>query len=133
MQKLIDTFIEIEPLDRPQFLKVKETLTRIGISKDKTLYQSCHILQKRGRYFITHYKEMRLLDGMDAGFDDEDRARRNTIADLLEQWDLIRIRTPKNVISEKIEGPLREKIRVIHFDEKKEWTLSPKYAIGKKK
>lgn len=133
MQKLIDTFIEVEPLDRSQFLKVKETLTRIGISHDRVLYQSCHVLQKRGRYFIVHYKEMRLLDGMDAGFTDDDRARRNTIADLLQQWDLVKIRSPQSVVQEKIEGPLREKIKVIHFDEKDDWTLSPKYVIGKKK
>jgi hypothetical protein len=132
MNSLVDTFIEVEPLDRAQFLKVKETLTRIGIAQDKVLYQSCHILQKRGKYYVVHYKELRLLDGMEAGFTDEDRARRNTIADLLEQWDLVKIRTPQSVRSEKIEGPLRDKIKVIHFDEKKEWSLQPKYQIGKK-
>lgn len=129
---LVDTFIEVEPLDRPQFLKVKETLTRIGIGKDKTIFQSCHVLQKRGRYFIVHYKEMRILDGMDSSFTPDDRARRNTIADLLEQWDLVKIRSPQDIREPKIEGPLRDKIKVIHFDEKKEWILIPKYAIGKK-
>lgn len=129
---LVDTFIEVDPLDRAQFLKVKETLTRIGISSDKVLYQSCHVLQKRGKYYITHYKEMRLLDGMESGYTEEDRARRNTIADLLEQWDLVKIRTPQDARSAKIEGPLRDKIKVIHFDEKKDWILEPKYIIGKK-
>jgi translational regulator len=129
---IVDTFVEVEPLDRPQFLKVKETLTRIGIGKDKTIFQSCHVLQKRGRYYITHYKELRILDGMESSFTDEDRARRNTIADLLEQWKLVVIRSPQSVLEPKIEGPLREKIKVIHFDEKKEWTLEPKYLIGKK-
>lgn len=129
----ISTFVEIEPLDRPQFLKVRETLTRIGIpsATGKVLYQICFILQKRGRYFIVHFKELRMLDGLIIEpYTEDDRARRNTVADLLDQWfDFVKLRNPE-VTELKLEKPIREKLKVIHYGDKKEWTLRPKYEIG---
>lgn len=140
MHPLIDTFIEVKLVDsdteekaRASFLKIRETLTRIGIEsrKEKTLYQSCHIFHKRGRYYITHYKEMIALDGREVDFDDSDRARRNTIAELLEEWNLLEIVSPREKLEPKAGSD--QKIRVLHFDEKRAWRLVPKYQIGRKK
>lgn len=123
--------VEIELVDPQNFLKIKETLTRIGIcsKKDNTLYQSCHILHRRGRYVIIHFKELFGLDGHEITFDENDLARRNTITNLLEDWGLVKILNPK-----KTEEPvaLMNEVKVIKFEEKHEWKLIPKYQIGKK-
>jgi hypothetical protein len=114
------------------FLKIRETLTRIGVAsrKDKTLYQSCHILHKQGRYFIVHFKELFALDGKPTNFSENDQARRNTIANLLSEWGLIVLvdseRTAELVV------PLNQ-LKILAYKEKEEWTLTAKYNIGSKK
>lgn len=129
---LIDTMVEITLPNAETFLKVKETLTRIGIAsrKDKKLYQSCHILHKQGKYYIVHFKELFMLDGKLNNFDDEDEGRRNTIANLLEEWGLVTIVNP-----EMVEDPIAEisQIKILAHSEKGEWELVAKYSIGKKK
>lgn len=119
-------------LDDPEdFLIVKETLTRIGIPSktEKRLTQSCHILHKKGRYAIVHFKELFLLDGKQADFTEEDVARRNTIANLLEEWELVKLENPK-----KSESPVMPvgQIKIISSKEKKDWELTSKYTIGRK-
>lgn len=113
------------------FLKIKETLTRIGISsrKDRKLFQSCHILHKKGRYSILHFKELFILDGKQNTFTEEDQARRNTIVNLLEEWDLIKIVDP-----DKTTEPVASlnQIKIISYKEKNDWELTVKYNIGKK-
>lgn len=111
------------------FLKVRETLTRIGVAsrKDKKLYQSCHILHKQGRYFIVHFKELFLLDGKKSNLEINDIHRRNTIATLLSDWGLIRWANPGELTC----APLRQ-IKIIPFKEKNDWELCPKYNIGNK-
>lgn len=129
-EDLIEELIEVELEQDDDFLKVKETLTRIGVSshKEKKLYQSCHILHKRGKYYIVHFKELFLLDGLDSDFDDEDLARRNKIASLLEEWGLIRI-----IDKDKVKDPIIpiNKLKIIKHGEKSEWELCPKYHIGR--
>ena len=129
--KGLDSLVEVELTDAQNFLKIKETLTRIGVAskKDKTLFQSCHILHKRGKYYIVHFKELFGLDGHEITFDEEDLSRRNTIANLLEDWGLIRI-----VDQAKTEEPvaLMSTIKVLNYKEKNEWNLVPKYNIGRK-
>lgn len=124
--------VEIKLKTNEDFLKVKETLTRIGVSsnKDKTLYQSCHILHKQGRYSIIHFKELFSFDGKQSNFDDEDKGRRNTIAALLEEWSLIEI-----IDQEKIKEPraTMSRIKVISHKDKNDWTLVSKYNIGRVK
>lgn len=129
---ILDSLIEVEELDQAGFLKVKETLTRIGIAskKENVLYQSCHILHKRGRYYIVHFLEMFTIDGKGRGFLDEDKARRNTIAHLLEEWGLIKILNP--AICDEPRASMAS-IRVVPFKEKKNWTLVEKYEMGSKK
>ena len=114
------------------FLKVKETLSRIGVAskKNKTLYQSCHILHKKGRYAIVHFKEMFLLDGKPSDFSEDDKARRNTIANLLHEWGLVDL-VDKNKTKEPV-APLSQ-IKIISYKEKNEWQLVAKYNIGKSK
>lgn len=126
-----DDFIEIELKEQEDFLKIKETLTRIGVAsrKEKTLYQSCHILHKQGKYYIVHFKELFLLDGKDSSITDNDIARRNTIIKLLEEWDLLKIRNHKKV--DELVAPLNQ-IKVVPFKEKNEWNLVAKYTIGKR-
>lgn len=123
--------VEIELPTADSFLKVKETLTRIGISsrKDKRLYQSCHILHKQGRYAILHFKELFILDGKNDTFTDEDRARRNTIVNLLEEWSLLKV-----VDAEKSQDPVAplNQIKIISHKDKDNWILEAKYNIGKK-
>lgn len=113
------------------FLKIKETLTRIGISsrKDRKLFQSCHILHKKGRYAILHFKELFILDGKQNTFTEEDRARRNTIVNLLEEWDLIKISNPSQT---KDPVAALNQIKIISYKEKNDWELTVKYNIGKK-
>ncbi len=124
--------VEITLPNPDNFLKIKETLTRIGISskKEKKLYQSCHILHKQGRYAILHFKELFILDGKENTFADEDRSRRNTVINLLEEWDLLKIVDPSK--SEDPVAPLSQ-IKILSHKEKDEWILEPKYNIGKKK
>ena len=125
-----ESMLEVTIKQPDDFLKVRETLTRIGVAsrKDKTLYQSCHILHKQGKYFITHFKELFALDGEKATLVENDSQRRNTIAILLQDWNLIDIVEKTNVENK---APLSQ-IKVLPFKEKKEWTLSAKYNIGKK-
>ena len=128
----IEDMIECQ-LDKPDdFLKIRETLTRIGVAsrKDKTLYQSCHILHKQGRYFIVHFKELFALDGKPTNFSENDQARRNTIANLLAEWGLIKIVTPEGTSTLIV--PLNL-LKILSYKEKDEWTLIPKYNIGNKK
>lgn len=122
--------LEVTLSEPDDFLKVRETLTRIGVAsrRDKKLFQSCHILHKQGRYFIVHFKELFLLDGKKANLEQSDIARRNTIATLMSDWGLIDIQK-KEVVTDK--APLRQ-IKIIPFKEKAEWELCPKYNIGSK-
>lgn len=126
--------VEITLDDEDAFLKVRETLTRIGVSsrREKVLYQSCHILHKQGRYVILHFKELFKLDGKPATITENDLQRRNAIACLLEDWELIKILEEEK---EKIEGNLApiHQIKIISHKEKGEWDLQSKYTIGKKK
>lgn len=128
----LDEFVEVKLPDPQAFLKVKETLTRIGVAskKDKTLYQSCHILHKQGLYYLVHFKEMFMLDGKATDFSDEDKGRRNTIANLLAEWGLVTLVNPK-----KSEDPLTplNRIKIISYSEKSEWNLVQKYSLGKKR
>ena len=123
--------LEVTLNEPDDFLKVRETLTRIGVAsrKDKKLYQSCHILHKQGRYFIVHFKELFALDGKDADFSDNDLQRRNTVAHLLSDWGLITILNPE-IHEDK--APLNQ-IKVIAHKEKNDWELIQKYNIGRKK
>ena len=122
--------LEVRLNEPDDFLKVRETLTRIGVAsrKDKKLYQSCHILHKQGRYFIVHFKELFLLDGKKSNLEENDIARRNTIAQLMSDWGLISIE--KEGLIEPL-APMRQ-IKIIPFKEKAEWELCPKYNIGNK-
>jgi len=132
--------VEIELPDPESFLKIKETLTRIGISskKDKILYQSCHILHKKdrsdadekSRYAIMHFKELFILDGKSNNLDEDDLARRNTIVNLLEEWSLIKVINPKQI--EDPVAPL-SKIKILPHKEKESWRLESKYTVGVKK
>ena len=123
--------LEINLLQPDDFLKVRETLTRIGVAsrKDKVLYQSCHILHKQGRYFIVHFKELFALDGKQADLTDNDLQRRNTIAKLLVDWGLVKVINPNKHLDM---APLSQ-IKVIAFKDKDDWNLQTKYNIGKKK
>ena len=125
------TPVEIKLKSEDDFLKVRETLSRIGVAskKEKILYQSCHILHKRGRYFITHFKELFALDGKLAELSENDLMRRNSIAKLLCDWDLIELCEP---ISEEKLAPMSQ-IKILPFKEKDDWTLVTKYNIGRKK
>jgi len=121
--------LEIILNEPDDFLKVRETLTRIGIAsrREKKLFQSCHILHKQGRYFIVHFKELFLLDGKKANLEETDVLRRNTITQLLSDWGLVQL-----AAAAKLEcAPLRQ-IKIIPYKEKEEWELCPKYNIGKK-
>lgn len=123
--------VEVSLPTPDSFLKVKETLTRIGISsrKEKKLYQTCHILHKQGRYSILHFKELFILDGKKDTFTEEDKARRNTIVNLLEEWDLIKVITAED--AQDPVAPLNQ-VKILSHKEKDNWTLEAKYNIGKK-
>lgn len=129
---MLETLVEIRIKNDDDFLKIRETLTRIGVAsrKDKTIYQSCHILHKQGRYYIVHFKELFALDGKPSNFGDEDRGRRNTIANLIAEWGLVELVEP--IKSSEPIAPLSQ-IKVLPHREKKEWNLVAKYNIGKKK
>lgn len=127
----IEDLVEVLLKERDDFLKVKETLTRIGVAskKEKKLYQSCHILHKQGKYYIVHFKELFSLDGKPTDLTENDIARRNTVANLLQDWELIKI------VSEKPLEPVVgiSQVKIIPHKEKHEWELVPKYNIGAKK
>ena len=127
----IEDMIEVTLNAKDDFLKVRETLTRIGVAskKEKLLYQSCHILHKQGKYYIVHFKELFALDGKPTDITDNDLARRNTIALLLEDWGLVKLVNSKQV--ENLQVGLSQ-IKIIGFREKDDWELVPKYNIGKK-
>jgi len=129
---IVSNLVEVSLPSPDNFLKVKETLTRIGISSktEKKLYQSCHILHKRGKYYIVHFKELFMLDGLANDFSDSDKGRRNTIANLLEQWGLVKIVNP-TVTKDPI-CPISH-FKILPFGEKKDWELIPKYRIGVRK
>ena len=120
--------LEVTLNEPDDFLKVRETLTRIGVAsrKENKLFQSCHILHKQGRYFIVHFKELFLLDGKKSNLEENDIARRNTIATLMSDWGLISIEDKGKT---DLKAPLRQ-IKIIPFREKNEWELCPKYNIG---
>ena len=129
----IQDLVEVTLLEPDDFLKVRETLTRIGVAskKDNTLYQSCHILHKQGKYYVTHFKELFALDGKPTDLTENDLSRRNAIAKLLQDWGLVKI-----VIQSQIETPppiFISQIKIISHKEKYDWQLVPKYNIGTKK
>ena len=128
----ISDMLEISFKENDDFLKIRETLTRIGVAsrKDKTLYQSCHILHKRGKYYLVHFKELFALDGKESSITENDLARRNAIARLLEEWDLLSI-----LDEEQSSTPLApmSQIKVLPHKEKPEWNLVAKYNIGNAK
>jgi hypothetical protein len=123
-----DLMLEVKLKEADDFLKVRETLSRIGVAsrKERKLYQSCHILHKQGRYFIVHFKELFALDGKPTNISINDLERRNTIAGLLEDWDLVKI-----IGNNEYRAPLSQ-IKVLSYREKDDWILETKYNIGKK-
>jgi len=129
---VIDKLIEVKNAEEEDFLKIKETLTRIGVAsrKDNKLFQSCHILHKQSKYYIVHFKELFILDGKPSNFTEEDKGRRNTIINLLQEWELIKV-----IDLDKIKEPKApmNQIKIITFKEKNNWSLEPKYNIGRKK
>ena len=127
----IQDMLEITIKQPDDFLKVRETLTRIGVAsrKDKTLFQSCHILHKQGKYYITHFKELFALDGKPSNISENDIQRRNAIANLLEEWGLIKILNPE-LMKDNV-APIHQ-VKIISFKEKNDWQLVTKYNIGKK-
>jgi hypothetical protein len=129
---VLDSLIEVRIGEEEDFLKIKETLTRIGVAsrKEKKLYQSCHIFHKQGKYYIVHFKEMFMIDGKPSNFSDEDKGRRNKIIELLQDWGLLKV-----LDSEKIKEPLvsMSQIKIINHKEKSEWLLEAKYNMGRKK
>jgi hypothetical protein len=124
-----EQMLEVTLNEPDDFLKVRETLSRIGVAsrKERTLYQSCHILHKQGRYFVTHFKELFALDGKQTNLNENDLQRRNTIANLLKDWGLV------NIVGEMGEMAPLSQIKVLSYKEKNEWTLETKYNIGKKR
>lgn len=129
----IQDLVEVTLTEADDFLKVRETLTRIGVAskKDKTLFQSCHILHKQGKYYIVHFKELFALDGKPTDLTENDLSRRNAIAKLLQDWGLIKV-----VVSTQIDVPTPifiSQIKILSHKEKNEWQLVPKYNIGAKK
>ncbi len=128
---MLDSMVEVYLKDDDDFLKIRETLTRIGVAshKNKTIYQSCHILHKQGKYYIVHFKELFSLDGKPSNFGDDDISRRNTIANLLSEWGLVTL-VDKSKTTENV-APLNQ-IKVLPYKEKNDWILETKYNIGKK-
>jgi len=129
---VIKSLVEVTLPSDDAFLKVKETLTRIGVAsrKDQKLYQSCHILHKQGQYYIVHFKELFMLDGKVNNFDDDDKGRRNAVVNLLEEWNLVNVVDPSQI--EDPVAPLSQ-IKILAYKDKDQWELIPKYSIGKKK
>ena len=128
----VKDLVEVTLDEKDDFLKVRETLTRIGVAskKDKTLYQSCHILHKRGQYYLVHFKELFALDGKPTDITENDLSRRNAIANLLEDWGLVKIVNKKQT---EVPAPIfLSQVKILSHKEKTEWQLTPKYNIGKK-
>lgn len=127
----IENMVEVTLVEKDDFLKVRETLTRIGVAskKEKVLYQSCHILHKQGKYYIVHFKELFALDGKATDFSENDMGRRNTVAKLLEDWELVKV-VNKHIIEDPIVS--LSQIKILSHKEKDDWKLIPKYNIGKK-
>lgn len=125
----VKDLVEITFPEKDDFLKIRETLSRIGVAsrKEKELFQSCHILHKKGKYYIVHFKELFKLDGKQTNFDESDMGRRNTIVDLLRQWNLVKVLNPQQILDPR--APLSQ-IKVIPYKEKNEWKLTQKYSIG---
>ncbi len=128
----INDLLEVKLKQDDDFLKVKETLTRIGVSsrRENKLYQSCHILHKRGKYYIVHFKELFALDGLPTDISETDLGRRNAIANLLDEWELLEV-----VDIEKTENPRVSlaQIKILSYNDKKDWELIPKYHIGRRR
>ena len=127
---ILESLVEVSLADQEDFLKIRETLTRIGVAskKDKKLYQSCHILHKQGKYYIVHFKELFKLDGKSSDFSDNDRSRRNTIVNLLKEWGLVTV-----IKDDEFEEAPISQIKILSHKEKDEWELVPKYNIGRKR
>jgi hypothetical protein len=127
----IEDMVEVTLDEKDDFLKVRETLTRIGVAskKEKILYQSCHILHKQGKYYIVHFKELFSLDGKPTDLTENDIARRNTVTNLLEDWELIKIVNKNQTIEPTVS---LSQVKIISHREKNDWQLVPKYNIGKK-
>ncbi len=127
--QLVEQLIEVTFEERDDFLKIRETLSRIGIAsrREQELFQSCHILHKRGKYYIVHFKELFQLDGKPTTIEESDLGRRNTICNLLQQWNLLKV-----VDSSKIQEPTvpLSQVKIIPYKEKTEWKLTTKYSIG---
>jgi len=129
---LITDLVEVTLAEKDDFLKVRETLTRIGVAskKDRILYQSCHILHKQGRYYIVHFKELFALDGKPTDISENDLSRRNAITKLLQDWELVKVLNNKQI--EEPPPIFLSQIKILSHKEKDEWELVPKYNIGKK-
>lgn len=129
---IIDSFVEVNLEGEDDFRKIRETLTRIGVSsrKEKKLFQSCHILHKQGKYYIVHFKQMFALDGKPSNMEENDTGRLNTIANLLSEWNLLKVKD-----SDKTKDPVASmsQIKVVPYKEKEQWELVPKYNIGSKR
>ena len=127
-----EQMLEVTLKEPDDFLKIRETLSRIGVAsrKERKLYQSCHILHKQGRYYIVHFKELFALDGKPTNFSENDQARRNTVANLLAEWGLIKLSEPS--VTEELTVPLNQ-LKILSFKEKDEWNLTAKYNIGSKR
>jgi hypothetical protein len=132
MNDILETLVEVRIGEEEDFLKIKETLTRIGVAsrKEKKLFQSCHIFHKQGKYYIVHFKEMFAIDGKLSNFSEEDKGRRNKIVELLQDWGLLKV-----IEEDKIKEPLASmsQIKIINHKEKSEWILEAKYNMGRKK
>jgi hypothetical protein len=128
----IKDLVEVTLKEQDDFLKVRETLTRIGVAskKDKTLFQSCHILHKKGQYYVVHFKELFALDGKPTDITENDLSRRNAIVNLLEDWELVKVVNKKQT---ETPAPIfLSQVKILSHKEKNEWQLVPKYNIGKK-
>jgi hypothetical protein len=132
MNDILESLIEIKIAEEEDFLKIKETLTRIGVAsrKEKKLYQSCHIFHKQGKYYIVHFKEMFALDGKPSNFSEEDKGRRNKIIGLLQDWGLLKVVDPDRILEPQ---SAMSQIKIINHKEKNDWTLEAKYNMGRSK
>jgi len=131
-EAIVKDLVEVTFPEKDDFLKIRETLSRIGVAsrREQELFQSCHILHKRGKYYITHFKELFKLDGKPTNIDESDIGRRNTIVSLLEQWKLVSVVNTEQIAEPR--APLSQ-IKIIPFKEKPEWKLTTKYSIGSNK
>jgi hypothetical protein len=129
--QLVEKLVEVTFAERDDFLKIRETLSRIGIAsrREQELFQSCHILHKRGKYYIVHFKELFQLDGKPTTIEESDLGRRNTICNLLQQWKLLTVVVPTTIETPTV--PLSQ-VKIIPYKEKTEWKLTTKYSIGSK-